>query len=148
MNYEQKYLKYKSKYLQLKGIIEGGSEIQLTTESELVNEPLNQISPTYITQIGGGTHREHFLKKHNLEDKGYSLSQLSKISGVSLATIQKVYDRGSGAYKTNRTSVRLKGSFKKNVNAPYKMKLSKEQWAMARVYSFLDGNPKHDTDLR
>jgi hypothetical protein len=28
------------------------------------------------------------------------------------------------------------------------MKLSKEQWAMARVYSFLDGNPKHDNDLR
>jgi hypothetical protein len=27
-------------------------------------------------------------------------------------------------------------------------KLSKEQWAMARVYSFLDGNPKHDEDLR
>jgi hypothetical protein len=26
--------------------------------------------------------------------------------------------------------------------------LSKEQWAMARVYSFIDGNPKHDTDLR
>jgi hypothetical protein len=27
-------------------------------------------------------------------------------------------------------------------------KLSKENWAMARVYSFLDGNPKHDNDLR
>jgi len=148
MNYEQKYLKYKSKYLQLKSIIEGRTETQLTTESKSINEQPNQTSPIYITQIGGGTHREHFLKKHNLEDKGYSLSQLSKISGVSLATIQKVYDRGSGAYKTNRTSVRMKGSFKKNVNAPYKMKLSKEQWAMARVYSFLDGNPKHDTDLR
>lgn len=44
----------------------------------------------------------------------------------------------------------MKRSFKKNVNAPYKMKLSKEQWAMARVYSFLDtfnGKLKHDTDL-
>jgi len=42
----------------------------------------------------------------------------------------------------------MKRSFKKNVNAPYKMKLSKEQWA--RVYSFLDtfnGKLKHDTDL-
>ena len=27
-------------------------------------------------------------------------------------------------------------------------KLSKERWAYARVYSFLDGNPKHDEDLR
>ena len=160
MNYEQKYLKYKNKYLKLKSIIDERLKTQLMNQSikrtdsdlgfnlELFNELLNQTSPTYITQIGGGTHREHFLKKHNLEDKGYSLSQLSKISGVSLSTIQKVYDRGSGAYKTNRTSVRMKGTFKKNINAPYKMKLSKEQWAMARVYSFLDGNPKHDTDLR
>jgi hypothetical protein len=44
--------------------------------------------------------------------------------------------------------VRLKGSFEKGVDAPMSMKLSKEQWAMARVYSFLDGNPKHDNDLR
>jgi len=42
----------------------------------------------------------------------------------------------------------MKRTFKKGVNAPYKMKLSKEQWAMARIYSYLDGNPKHDTDLR
>jgi hypothetical protein len=42
----------------------------------------------------------------------------------------------------------MKGSFKKNVAAPRSQKLSKEQWAMARVYSFLDGNPKHDNDLR
>jgi hypothetical protein len=42
----------------------------------------------------------------------------------------------------------MKGTFKKFVNAPMSQKLSKEQWAMARVYSFLDGNPKHDNDLR
>jgi hypothetical protein len=138
MNYEQKYLKYKTKYLELKKIIDGG---QINNE-ELISDFDS------ISLVGGGTHRENFLKKHNLEDKGYSLKELSKISKVSLSILQEVYDRGSGAYKTNRTSVRLKGSFKKGVDAPYKMKLSKEQWAMARVYSFLDGNPKHDTDLR
>jgi hypothetical protein len=42
----------------------------------------------------------------------------------------------------------MRGTFKKGIRAPYSKKLSKEQWAMARVYSFLDGNPKHDTDLR
>jgi len=42
----------------------------------------------------------------------------------------------------------MKGTFQKGVNAPASMKLSKEQWAYARVYSFLDGNPKHDNDLR
>jgi hypothetical protein len=86
--------------------------------------------------------------EHKLEDKPYSLSELSKISRYSLKTLQEVYNRGIGAYKTQPSSVRMKGTYKKGVNAPMSMKLSKEQWAMARVYSFLDGNPKHDVDLR
>lgn len=94
------------------------------------------------------THRTNFLRKNNLEDKGYSLNDLSKISGVSKRTLQEVYDRGIGAYKTNPQSVRMKGTFEKGVNAPMSQKLSKENWAFARVYSFLDGSKKHDTDLR
>jgi len=95
------------------------------------------------------THRENFLKKHNLsKDETYSIPRLHIISGYSIPTLQEVYNRGIGAYKTQPSSVRMKGSFKKGVNAPMSMKLSKEQWAMARVYSFLDGNPKHDNDLR
>jgi hypothetical protein len=42
----------------------------------------------------------------------------------------------------------MKVSFKKGVNAPMSKKLSKEQWALARVYSYIMKNPKHDTDLR
>lgn len=94
------------------------------------------------------THRLKFLRAHQLEDKPYSLPQLAKISGVSLATLKEVHKRGVGAYKTQPESVRMKGSFKKGVNAPMSQKLSPQQWAMARVYSFLDGNKKHDTDLR
>ena len=94
------------------------------------------------------THRENFLNEYNLEDKSYSLKQLSKISHVPLHILQEVYNRGIGAYKTQPSSVRLRGSYVKGVNAPMKFKLSKEQWAYARVYSFLDGNPKHDNDLR
>lgn len=94
------------------------------------------------------THRENFLKKHQLKDKGYSLRQLSEISAVPVSILQEVYNRGIGAYSTSYNSVRLKGSYVKNVAAPPAYKLSKEQWAMARVYSFLDGNPKHDNDLR
>lgn len=99
--------------------------------------------------VGGGTHREDWLKKHGL-DPGtrYSLAQLSKKSGVPKAILQEVYNRGIGAYKTQPESVRLKGSFVKNVKAPMSKKLSKEAWAWGRVYSFLDGNPKHDNDLR
>jgi hypothetical protein len=96
---------------------------------------------------GGGTHRENVLDKLNLEGS-QSLAELARASGVSIDILQKVYNRGIGAYKTNPSSVRMKGSFKKGVNAPLSKKLSKEQWAMARVYSFLDKNPKHDQDLR
>ena len=100
-------------------------------------------------KVGKGmTHRNKFLKEHQLEDKSYSLEELSEISKVPLPTLQEVYNRGIGAFKTQPSSVRLKGSYVKNVDAPLENKLSKEQWAMARVYSFLDGNPKHDNDLR
>lgn len=94
------------------------------------------------------THREHFLHEHEMKDEGHSLEELSEVSHVPLPILQEVYNRGIGAYKTNPSSVRLKGSYVKGVDAPMDAKLSKEQWAMARVYSFLDGNAKHDNDLR
>jgi hypothetical protein len=97
---------------------------------------------------GSGTHRENVLKKWKLEDKPYSLKELSEITAVPEKTLQEVYNRGIGASKTQPKSIRLKGSFVKNVDAPASKKLSKEQWAFARVYSFLDGNPEHDEDLR
>jgi hypothetical protein len=99
------------------------------------------------------THRENFLKKHELPDRGYSLDELARISNKPRRVLQEVYNRGIGAYTDPNTgkvsaSVRMEGSFKKGVNAPMSMKLSKEQWAFSRVYSFLDNNPKHDNDLR
>jgi hypothetical protein len=94
------------------------------------------------------THRENVLKKYGIEDKGYSIAALSKITKIPRAILQEVYNRGIGAYKSNPTSVRMKGTFEKGVNAPMSQKLSKEQWASARVYSFIDGNKKHDNDLR
>jgi DNA adenine methylase len=97
---------------------------------------------------GSGTHKEDVLEELDLPDVGHSVADLAKASGVPLSTLQEVYNRGIGAYKTNPTSVRMKGSFKKGVDAPMSQKLSKEQWAMARVYSFLNENPKHDQDLR
>jgi len=93
------------------------------------------------------THKQKVLRKYGLPDTGHSLAELSKVSGYSRHTLQEVYNRGIGAYKTNPSSVRMKGTFEKGP-APMSQKLSKEQWAMARVYSFLDENPKHDTDLR
>ena len=95
------------------------------------------------------THREHFLKTHGLSTNDtYSLVELAKISGLMKSTLSEVQKRGYGAYNNNYSSVREKGTFKKGTNAPPSRKLSPQQWAMARVYSFLDGNPKHDNDLR
>jgi len=95
----------------------------------------------------GQTHKQKVLKKLRLKDSGHSLQELAGVTGVPIQILQEVYNRGIGAYKTNPESVRIKGTFKKGP-APMSRKLSKEQWAMARVYSFLDGNPKHDQDLK
>jgi hypothetical protein len=94
------------------------------------------------------THRLSWIKKMNIQDKPYSINDLADLSGYDETILQEVYNRGIGAYETNPQSVRLKNSFKKNVKAPMSKKLSKEQWAMARIYSFLNDNPKHDNDLR
>lgn len=89
------------------------------------------------------THRERFLKKHNLPlDDEYSFKELSHYSGFPIGALKQVYHKGLGAYHTNYTSVREKGTFKKGTNAPPSKKLSPQQWGMARVYAFLDKEPK------
>ena len=99
------------------------------------------------------TNKQEFNKRHKLPpNKAHTKTSISKISGLKKSTLDKVYDRGIGAYKTNPASVRMKGTFKKNPKAPLSKKLSKEQWAMARVYSFvnkMEGKRKlnHDLDL-
>lgn len=116
--------------------------------AKLSREILETMRDAYKGKSGGArTHRENVLEELGLEDKGYSLKELADASGVSKSILQKVYNRGIGAYKSNPQSVRMKGTFKKNVNAPMSKKLSKEQWGMARVYSYLDSNPSHDQDL-
>lgn len=55
--------------------------------------------------------------------------------------LQEIYNRGIGAWKSNPESVRLKKDFSKNPNLakyPRSQRLSKEQWAMARVFSFVN----------
>lgn len=78
------------------------------------------------------------VKDHNEEIKELDLDWNAR---VTLNMLEKVFDRGVGAYKTNPGSVRP------SVSSP-------EQWAMARVNSFLFAlkkgrfqGGKHDTDL-
>jgi hypothetical protein len=98
------------------------------------------------------TNRKQFLKKYKLKDRGYSIDELSKISGIKQSILSQVYSRGIGAYYTQPQSVRMKGTYLKNINAPMRFKLSPQQWAMSRVYSFLNkydtDKLNHDTDLR
>ena len=85
------------------------------------------------------THREQVMKRYNLDkSKGYSIEELAKITKIKKKDLEEVEDRGKGAWKTNIRSVRMKGSFKKNVDAPRSAKLSAEQWGVARVYAFIN----------
>jgi hypothetical protein len=101
------------------------------------------------------TNKQEFNKRHKLPpNKAHTKTSISKISGIPKSKLDKVYDRGIGASKTSIGSIRLKGSFKKDPNPkiPRSKRLSKEQWAMARVYSFvnkIEGPKKlnHDLDL-
>lgn len=133
--------KFIEEHRKLLKVLKSGDPKQLKDEYDEQKKELTELT-------GGATYRQSFLKRHSLPDKSYSLAKLSKISAVPKSILQEVYNRGVGAYKTQPKSVRLKGSFVKNVDAPPSKKLSKEQWGMSRVYSFLEGNPKHDTDLR
>jgi hypothetical protein len=81
-------------------------------------------------------------------DYSLSLGQISRLSGVPKAALQEVYNRGTGAWKSNPESVRLKSDFSKNPDLgsfPRSARLSKEQWSMARVYSFVDKGKTYRT---
>ena len=71
------------------------------------------------------TNSQLFKKMHGISPSdSLSLAQIAKLSGMPKAALQQVYNKGIGAYNTNRSSVRP------SVSSP-------EQWAMGRVYSFV-----------
>jgi hypothetical protein len=66
-----------------------------------------------------------FKKKHGIaSSEGLSLQEISNLSGMPRAALQEVYNKGVGAFHTNRAGVRP------TVSSP-------EQWALGRVYSFV-----------
>ena len=88
------------------------------------------------------THRENVLNRLGFPTTLHmSLHMLAIHTHTPLEALQEVYNRGIGAWKTNPQSVRLKKDFSKNPDTskfPRSARLTKEQWAYARVYSFLD----------
>jgi len=71
------------------------------------------------------TNSQAFKKLHGKSTKdSLSMVEIAKLSGMPIGALLEVYERGMGAYYTNPESVR------KSVSSP-------EQWAFARVYSFV-----------
>jgi len=80
------------------------------------------------------TWREKFNRKYKQPaDASNSLSKIAKLTGIPRQRLQRIYNKGIGAYKTNPSSIRP------NVK-------SKEQWAMARVYSAVSGGKASKVD--
>ena len=84
------------------------------------------------------TYKQQFNIKHKQpKNQSNSMKEISKLSGIKLSVLNKIFLRGKGAYKSNPQSVR------KFVNSP-------EQWAYARVYASINPkskSSKSDADL-
>lgn len=90
------------------------------------------------------TNREKYNAKYGFpKDAGHSMASIAKKTGISRSILQQVYNRGVGAHKTDPGSVRnVKG-----VKGGPGKKMSKEQWGMGRVYSFvMNGTTRRTTD--
>lgn len=97
------------------------------------------------------TNKEEFLRRKGQDPSdSFSLAEIAELANVSKRSLDEVYKRGIGAWKTNIGSVRLKKDFSKNPDTkkyPRSARLGKEQWAMARVYSFVNkGKTYHTAD--
>lgn len=94
------------------------------------------------------TNKMKYNKKYGFKPgKPHSKKDISKKTGIPMRILNVVYDRGLAAHKNNPTSVRnVKG-----VKGGGGKKMSAQQWAQARVYSFIMKAPgtwgKADKDL-
>jgi hypothetical protein len=112
----------------------------ISLSNELSLEDLGENNNDIRYKKGGMTNKGYVSYKDKYNTKyGYSkneshdLKEISKDTGVSMKGLQQIYNKGIGAYKTNPSSVRP------NVK-------SKEQWAMARVYSSVMGGKASKID--
>jgi hypothetical protein len=83
------------------------------------------------------TYKQKFNKKYGFEkDKGHSIKEIAKLSGIKYRNALKIVEKGKGAYFSNPQSVRPQ------VKSP-------TQWGIARLYSAVMGGKakKIDKDL-
>jgi len=76
------------------------------------------------------TYKMKFNRKYKQPlSKSNSLKDISRLTGYKLSGLRTIYNKGVGAFKSNRGAVRP------NVKSP-------EQWAMARIYASVNKSSK------
>ena len=76
----------------------------------------------------GKTFKERFNKKHGQPlNKSNSINEVSKLSGYKISALQRIYNKGIGAFKTA---------------GPSRPNMTKEQWAFARIYASITPGSK------
>ena len=98
------------------------------------------------------TNKQAFNKKYKFKnDEGHSKAEISRLTGIPVRILDKVYYRGVGARKSNKQSVRSASTGKKTGSNTLKGKMSGAQWGYGRIYSFVMKRPgtwkKADSDL-
>lgn len=82
------------------------------------------------------TYKMKFNRKHGQKlNQANSLADISRLSGIKKSILQKIYNRGTGAFKTA---------------GPSRPNMTKESWSMARVYASINPTSKaskSDADL-
>ncbi len=91
------------------------------------------------------TNKQKFNKRYKQPlNQPNSKKDISKLTGISMSILDKVYDRGLAAHRGSPESVRsLSG--KKIGGKSLKGKMSAQQWGQARVYSFAVGGTTRRT---
>ena len=84
------------------------------------------------------TNKNRFNSKYGFpKDKGHSKSEISRLTGIPISILNKVYDRGVGARKSQPSSVRRASDGKKVGGQSLKGKMSGNAWGFGRIYSFI-----------
>lgn len=82
------------------------------------------------------TFKQKFNLKHKQDkNKSNSLKEISKLSGYNMKSIQGIYNKGVGAFKTA---------------GPSRPNMTKESWGYARIYASITPGSKSskiDKDL-
>ena len=92
------------------------------------------------------SYKQKYNKKYNFNlNESHNINDISKTTKIKKSILQKVFNRGVGAWKNNIESVRLKSGKKDYSITDRNKKMSAEQWAYARIYSFIMGGKTSKT---